>query len=560
MSLLFFPGSVVGVMTVLPAVCAGLAGAFGASVLRLDSTTSRIAIPLCAAVCAAGPVHAFASLPTVTIPGLVTGCVVSAALVVVELLVVGSLLRNMASGIRPVMLMPLAAVPVTAFSLAGRYFAQEQALITPYALIAGAVAAALFLTVCARAVRILFDPVIRAEEANISKEKLAELKWSAYLCLVVAHFGAWQVSAVRIGFGLPTSAALEQVPKLAVVVLCNGRPIVELKVAHWVVGAVRRENGPGDASFWFFRALAPVDYAVATGQHGQKLHRMAVRYRATVTDLLTRHKLRDSLSLELARMALVERRGRAVERARKAFMTEVRQFGSDFNPGSLGARLFRYIVISEFALIVAGWAQGHERDSLAAAAVALRSAWCFWLEDTDSSLPCVRTVLEQTSRARTWRVKPDRAAKIENLGALSAPVRWLEAAGWKRLDSLARALGEFSHLDARVKTEGARQILINMQDEQKNLREETARGNILDSAAYLLAGEVCARLETESALVHAAFRQTVTLIDEEEHQAQTEDLLNTSLRLRGEDLGPPTFTPAPEGAELLLPHLPLRLN
>jgi hypothetical protein len=190
MSLLFFPGSVVGVMTVLPAVCAGLAGAFGASVLRLDSTTSRIAIPLCAAVCAAGPVHAFASLPTVTIPGLVTGCVVSAALVVVELLVVGSLLRNMASGIRPVMLMPLAAVPVTAFSLAGRYFAQEQALITPYALIAGAVAAALFLTVCARAVRILFDPVIRAEEANISKEKLAELKWSAYLAISAMYVGA----------------------------------------------------------------------------------------------------------------------------------------------------------------------------------------------------------------------------------------------------------------------------------------------------------------------------------------------------------------------------------
>jgi hypothetical protein len=64
-------------------------------------------------------------------------------------------------------------------------------------------------------------------------------------------------------------------------------------------------------------------------------------------------------------------------------------------------------------------------------------------------MPCVRGVLEQACRARAHRVKPARAARVEDMGAAAGPARWLEAAGWRRLAVLGRALGEFAHVSFR---------------------------------------------------------------------------------------------------------------
>jgi hypothetical protein len=264
MSLLFLPGSIASVMTVLPTVCAALAGAFGASVIRPVSFAGRIAVPLCTAVCAAGPIHAFASLPTTTILGLASGSVISAALVVLELLLVRALLGATALGIHQVVWTPLAAVPFVAFSLSGRYFAQEQRLVTPYAVIAGVVAAVLFLAVCARGVRILFAPVIRAEEANAPEAELAELKWSAYLAVSTVYAGAlvscvaslvgstpadkWLTGSNR-GFGLLVILALALV---ALVVVCHFLApsfpaVAPLACLVWVaVMVVQLANGYGD--------------------------------------------------------------------------------------------------------------------------------------------------------------------------------------------------------------------------------------------------------------------------------------------------------------------------
>jgi hypothetical protein len=52
-------------------------------------------------------------------------------------------------------------------------------------------------------------------------------------------------------------------------------------------------------------------------------------------------------------------------------------------------------------------------DAFAVCASALRSALWLWLEDDDRAMGCLRCVIEQLARARTWRVKPERAAKIE---------------------------------------------------------------------------------------------------------------------------------------------------
>ena len=160
---------------------------------------------------------------------------------------------------------------------------------------------------------------------------------------------------------------------------------------------------------------------------------------------------------------MLERRGRAVQRAREAFNAEQESLGDEFAPESLEIRLFQYIAIGEAAFLAAGWASGQEADALRTAAAALHSAWWLWLEDTDDAMTCVRGVLEQTCRARAHRVKPARAARIEDMGAAASPARWLETAGRKRLAVLGRALGEFAHISFRARWSGARDALAALQ-------------------------------------------------------------------------------------------------
>ena len=145
-------------------------------------------------------------------------------------------------------------------------------------------------------------------------------------------------------------------------------------------------------------------------------------------------------------------------------------FGDEFDPQSLEWRLFQNIAIGEAAFLAAGWATGHEADALRTAAAALHSAWWLWLEDTDDAMTCVRGVLEQTCRARAHRVKPARAARIEDMGAAASTARWLETAGRKRLAVLGRALGEFAHISFRARWSGARDALASLQ------ADDTPRG------------------------------------------------------------------------------------
>jgi len=190
LSLLFLPGSTVNLTTVLPAVCAALAGAFGACVLEVITPVGRIAAPLCVAVCSAGPVYAFAAASRTTLLGLAAGCALGAILVALELLMLRSLLGHRSPPVRTVLLLPLTALPITAFSLTGRYFSQEPGMVSPYAVIAGVLETALFLKVCAHGVRVLFDPVITAEKNNVAGHELAKVKWSAYLAISAIYTGA----------------------------------------------------------------------------------------------------------------------------------------------------------------------------------------------------------------------------------------------------------------------------------------------------------------------------------------------------------------------------------
>ena len=294
--------------------------------------------------------------------------------------------------------------------------------------------------------------------------------------------------------------------------------------------------------------LRALDFQAVFGDAGRDMVRWAGMYRAFVGHSATTGLLASGTSPGLAAGAMLERRGRAVERAREAFTAEQERLGDEFDPGSLEARLFRYIAIGEAAYLVGGWARGPEADALHTAAAALQSAWWLWLEDTDDAMPCVRGVLEQTCRARAYRVKPARAARVEDMRAGASPARWLEAAGWKRLGVLGRALGEFAHISFRAQWSGARDALSALQASDTPHPDSTARGHALDASAYLLAHEVAARLDQACPAVAAAFRARVTHLRTDEHERYIEELLQRGLDLRVADFGPPDLSPLPTPA------------
>lgn len=291
---------------------------------------------------------------------------------------------------------------------------------------------------------------------------------------------------------------------------------------------------------WIIKLLGPAEPVISLGETGEELRQVGLRYRYAVSSSVVRESMKKGLSQKLAIDALIERRARAVERERVAYQHEYDALGK-LELGWLMARLFRYIAISEASIIASRWVVGVERTALASAAAALRSAYWLWLEDTDQAMSCVRVVLEQTCRARAWRVKPNRASRAESAGGVASPARWVEAAGWKRISVLSRALGEFAHVSPNSKWSGARKILTELQPSEDGQSEFTARGHALDSAAYLLAHEIAARFEEASTDLAQCFRQAVTLLDAADHEDDIERLLMRGLSKKDATLGDNDF-------------------
>jgi hypothetical protein len=303
-------------------------------------------------------------------------------------------------------------------------------------------------------------------------------------------------------------------------------------------------NEPPDLAL----VLGALDFDKVFGEAGEQAVRAALAYRAFVGHDGTTDLLASGTSPGLTIGAMLERRGRAVQRARDAFAAEKESLGDEFDPQSLEVRIFQFIAIGEAAFLAAGWASGHEGDALRTAAAALHSAWWLWLEDTDDAMTCVRGVLEQTCRARAHRIKPTRAARIEDMGAAASTARWLETAGRKRLAVLGRALGEFAHISFRVRWSGARDALAALQADDIPRPDSTARRHALEVSASLLAHEVAARFDTVCPAVGTAFRARVTQLRADEHERQIEELLQRSLKLRSADFGRPDLGPLPASA------------
>lgn len=198
-------------------------------------------------------------------------------------------------------------------------------------------------------------------------------------------------------------------------------------------------------------------------QHfGPRMVKAGKAYLSDVENLATERPPRDLNYSQRSFEALASRRGRAAGWAMYAFDEERRALGAEFNPANLAGRENSYIIINETAALLSLWTQGHVADALAISSCALRAAFWLWLEDDERAMILARTVIEQAARLRTWRLKSDKAALIEQRGARASSRDWLEAAGWRRLSILNRSLGEFPHSTREARWSGAREALIKI--------------------------------------------------------------------------------------------------
>lgn len=306
---------------------------------------------------------------------------------------------------------------------------------------------------------------------------------------------------------------------------------LQVPAPHWL---------PTDEPFPLMSAHLPLEYYEAHRWRSEQWTQLAGIYRQNVLDdeawgLTT--GFHPVMTIE----AFLERRGRAVERARLAFKSEIDELGAKFDPGYLASKIFRFMSIAQMARLVIATASPLETNALLVAAQAVEGATYQWLEDSDYALGCIRVLLEQTARLRVHRLKASRARRLEEIGRPTSS-RWISEAGWSRLAVLMRAVNEFAHLGVRTRRRGARDILEKLQGADRDPR--TSRGDAVESVIYMFAFELHARLAQEDAGAAKVFTESVTLVDEESHIERLERYLDNANRWRMYDFGDPDSPPS----------------
>ncbi|MCF6523785.1 hypothetical protein [Streptomyces sp. JJ36] len=248
---------------------------------------------------------------------------------------------------------------------------------------------------------------------------------------------------------------------------------------------------------------------------------------------------------EMAHLAFAERRSRAAHHALKALASEKRELGADFNLDGLEFRATKYVFAAEMAGLLAVWKHGEpQADAAATCSSVLRTASWLWLEDDDRALAQMRILLEQCARMRVWSLKPEKARRLED-SRQTTPKDWIIAAGWKRLNALNRALGEFAHAHARVRQDGAREILWKIQLDGAESSIRTARGHTMDALTAVTMLEAARAVKHVSPAIHEAFialSEDMEVCDE-----RVNELLDRVMRLRDASLGSYSFVgPAAE--------------
>jgi hypothetical protein len=214
-------------------------------------------------------------------------------------------------------------------------------------------------------------------------------------------------------------------------------------------------------------------------------------------------------------MAFAERRTRAYNLARAALDIEKGYLGSAFDPRRMSEVTLGAIFASEMAGLLARWTRDRGDVEVSAAFVlsasSLRSGVRLWLEDDYRAMGCLRVVLEQLARIRTWRTKPEIAHKLE-ARTKTTPRDWINKCGWNRLRLLLKALGEFAHGADPNNWYAAHDVLIRTnQGEDQHLAQRTGRTSTLRNLIKMLQGECAAWLESLDPVVSAAYWEVVRL-------------------------------------------------
>lgn len=293
--------------------------------------------------------------------------------------------------------------------------------------------------------------------------------------------------------------------------------------------------------------MAPMHFQnpVVDGQ----LSSWATGYMRVSTALRTGREPRESHELWPV-LGFGTHRYRAHVWARKAYEVEREVLGEEFGQMPIENVSVEATLAGEMAAILARWLRepGAENLSVAAAfavcASGLRSAQWLWLEDDWRAMGCLRCVVEQLARARTWRTKPAKAAKLE-ASSDSTPRDWIEGAGWRRLSLLNRALGEFAHgfTGSSWKLAGGALVALQHHADSDPVAQNTGRTHALLVAITLVQAECAAWTDQISELVGEAYRRVARITDEQVEKAM-EDLMNRAWNKRGLPLrARPVFAP-----------------
>jgi hypothetical protein len=213
-------------------------------------------------------------------------------------------------------------------------------------------------------------------------------------------------------------------------------------------------------------------------------------------------------------LGLGYQRFRALLEAQMAFDHERRQFSERFDEAGVEKLVTEAVLAGEMAAMLAIWLRPDSHracaaDALAVCASGLRSSQWLWLEDDDRAMGCLRCVIEQLARARTWRTRPDRAAKIE-ANTKSTPRDWVEAAGWRRLSLLHRALSEFAHGSTRANWRVARDALVALQtDADTEAAKYSGRTHALTASIFMLSAECAAWVDSFGSHLGDAYRKVI---------------------------------------------------
>lgn len=240
----------------------------------------------------------------------------------------------------------------------------------------------------------------------------------------------------------------------------------------------------------------------------------------------------------LVLLSYLHRRHRAYQAALAAFELEDELVGAEGDLNHLANLEARYILVGETAALTGMWLSSPAGDALIVASSALRSAFHLWLEDDMRSMIAARTIYEMVARARAWRLKPARAARLEERGERTTMRDWTEAAGWRRLAVLNRALGELSHIGMGARWGGAMEGLRLVADQPTI---NTARGASLGRAAHVLAAETVRHLEVLSPALASAAASVLGLSDETEERVGR--WVASAAAHRAVDFGEPEFRP-----------------